>query len=72
MEFFLARRATVMMTNYLLTSKEASVRRRELVKPDSLRSMDGFQNTSRLTGTHRKTVEAHARQHSRLPADAGR
>jgi hypothetical protein len=64
-EFFLARRATIMTTNYLLTCKEASVRRRELVKPVSLRPMDGFQNTSGLTGSHRKTVEAHAHQLSR-------
>lgn len=64
-EFFLARRATIMTTNYLLTCKEASVRRRELVKPDSLRPIDGFQNTSGLTGSHRKTVEAHADQLSR-------
>jgi hypothetical protein len=71
-EFLLARQATVLTTNYLLTCKEASVRRRELVKPDSLRPMDGLQNTSGLTGSHRKTVEAHAHQVSRPPADAGR
>ena len=64
-EFFLARRATIMTTNYLLTCKEVSVRRRDLVKPDSWRPMDGFQNTSGLTGSHRKTVEAHAHQLSR-------
>jgi hypothetical protein len=71
-EFFLARRATIMTTNYLLTCKEVSVRRRELVKPDSLRPMDGFQTTSGLTGSHRKTVEAHAQELSRPSADAGR
>jgi hypothetical protein len=65
-EFFLARQATILTTNYLLTCKEVSVRRRELVRPDSLRPMDGFQNTSGLTGSHRKTVEAHARQVSHL------
>jgi hypothetical protein len=46
--------AGAMTTNYLLTCKEVSVRRRELVKPDSLRPLDGFQNTSGLTGSHRK------------------
>jgi hypothetical protein len=61
-EFLLARQATVLTTNYLLTCKEASVRRHELVKPDSVRPLDGFQNTSGLTGSHRKTVEAHAHQ----------
>ena len=74
MEFFLARKATVLTTNYLLTCKEASVRRRELVKLDSLRPMDGLQNTSGFTGSHRKTVEAHARQVSQcceLPPPAG-
>ena len=65
-EFFLARRATVLTTNYLLTCKEVSVRRHELVKPDSVRPMDGFRNRSGLTGSHRKTVEAHVRQVSQL------
>jgi hypothetical protein len=68
MEFFLAHQATVLTTNYLLTCKEASVRRRELVKPDSARPMDGLQNTSGLSGSHRKTVEGHARQVSQ-PAE---
>jgi hypothetical protein len=61
-EFFLACKATVLTTNYFLTGKEVSVRRRELVKPDSVRPRDGLQNTSGLAGSHRKTVEAHARQ----------
>ena len=64
-EFLLARQATVLTTNYLLTGKEVSVRRRELVQPDSVRPMDGLQNTSGLTGSHKKTVEAHAHQVSR-------
>jgi len=72
MEFFLARQATVLTTNYLLTCQELWVRRRELVRPDSLRPMDGLQDTSGLAGSHRKTVEAHAHQVSRPPADAGR
>jgi hypothetical protein len=71
-EFFLARQATVLTTNYLLTCKEVWVRRRGLVKPDSLRPMDGLQDMSGLAGSHRKTVEAHARQVSRPSADAGR
>jgi len=79
-EFFLARQATVLTTNYLLTCKEVWVRRRELVRPDSLRPMGGLQNTSGLAGSHRKIVEAHARQvsqpaeqppHSRRIAHAG-
>jgi hypothetical protein len=65
-EFLLARKATVLTTNYFLTCKEVSVRRHELVKPDSARPMDGFQNTSGLSGSHRKTVEAHARQLSQV------
>jgi len=67
-EFLLARRATVLTTNYLLTCKEVSVRRRELVKPDSVRPMDGFQDTSGLAGSHRKTVDAYVRQVSQ-PAE---
>ncbi len=67
-EFFLACQATVLTTNYLLTGKEVSVRRRELVKPDSVRPLDGLQNTSGLTGSHKKTVEDHARQVSQ-PAE---
>jgi hypothetical protein len=71
-EFFLACQATVLTTNYLLTCKEVWVRRRELVRPDSLRPMDGLRDMSGLAGSHRKTVEAHARQVSRPSADAGR
>jgi hypothetical protein len=70
MEFLLACQATILTTNYLLTCKEVSIRRRELVRPDSVRPTDGLQNTSGLTGSHRKTVEAHAHQVSRPPADA--
>lgn len=69
-EFFLAHQATILTTNYLLTGKDVSVRRRELVKPDSARPVDGFQNMIGLTGSHRKTVDAYARQVAGPPADA--
>jgi hypothetical protein len=62
LEFLLAHRARILTTNYLLTDKEVWVRRRELVKPDSKRPMKGFEDLSRLSGTHRKTVESWVRE----------
>jgi hypothetical protein len=62
LEFLLARYARVLTTNYLLTCKGVWVRRRELVKPDSVRPMAGFGNTNGLSGSHRKTLEAYVQQ----------
>jgi hypothetical protein len=58
LEFFLAHRARILTTNYLLTDKEVWVRRQELVKPNSRHPMKGFEVLSGLSGTHRKTVES--------------
>nr|MDQ2873500.1 hypothetical protein [Actinomycetota bacterium] len=68
LEFLLARQAAVLTTNYLLTGKEVSVRQRDLVRPDSRSPGNGFQDTSGLTGSHRKTVEAYVRQVSQPAA----
>src|SRR5579863_726059 len=54
LDFFLAHRGRILTTNYLLTSKYVWVRRRELVKPDSLRTMEGLRELSGLSGSHRK------------------
>ena len=62
LEFLLAHRARILTTNYLLTPKEAWVRRHELVKPDSEQPMKGFHEMSGLSGSHRKTAESYFRQ----------
>lgn len=62
LEFLLAHHARILTTNYLLTDKEAWVRRQELVKPDSNHPMKGFEVLNGLSGTHRKTVESWAKQ----------
>jgi hypothetical protein len=61
-EFFLSCQATILTTNYLLTCKEVSVRQRELVKARLGAPHRRPQSTSGLTGSHRKTIEARARQ----------
>ena len=62
LEFLLAHQARILTTNYLLTSKEAWVRRHELVKPDSEHPLKGWRDQSGLSGSHRKTVELYIRQ----------
>jgi hypothetical protein len=62
LEFLLAQRARILTTNYLLTDKEAWVRRGELVKPDSKHPMKGFEVLGGLSGTHRKSVESWVRE----------
>jgi hypothetical protein len=62
LEFLLAHSGTLLTANYLLTGKEAWVRRHELVKPDSERPMEGFHDLRGLSGAHRKTVEAYIHQ----------
>jgi hypothetical protein len=62
LEFLLAHHARILTTNYLLTGKEAWVRRRELVKPQSKAPMDGLRNWSGLSGAHKKTVESYTKR----------
>ena len=62
LEFFLAHKARILTTNYLLTCKEVWVRRHDLVKPDSEHMMDGFRELRGLSGSHRKTVESYVHQ----------
>jgi hypothetical protein len=66
LEFLLAHRAKVLTANYLLTCKEAWARRHELVKPESVNPMAGFQKLSGLSGSHRKTVESYIQHISQL------
>jgi hypothetical protein len=64
LEFLLSRKAKVLTTNYLLTSKEVWVRRHELVNPESARPMAGLRNMTGLNGSHRKTLEAYVHRAS--------
>jgi len=66
LEFLLAHQAKVLTTNYLLTCKEVWVRRRELVKPESVNPMAGFRNLSGLNGSHKKTLESYIQHLSQL------
>lgn len=66
LEFLLAHRARVITTNYLLTCDEVWVRRKGLVRPDSVRPMGGLGDLSGLSGAHRKAVETYVEQASQV------
>jgi hypothetical protein len=61
LEYFLAHQAKILTTNYLLTDRDAWVRRHTLIKPNSRDLIAGLSDSTGLSGAHRKTVETYLR-----------
>lgn len=59
LEWFLAHRARILTTNYLLASGVVWVRQQELVRPDSLQPLASLRQPRGLSGLHRKTVQSY-------------